>query len=128
MLDRLSGRTASQIVLAFVDDTYLLDVSSSYKQNCRILKSLHNTIMGWAGESGVTFGPEKYALLHFQRSGSRHQEWSDVLDIHGLTENCLRTELRVLGVWLDSRLTWRRHIEHVSPTYKKTSDSADQKS
>lgn len=118
MLDRLSKdaiRNPNKVALAFVDDTYLLAVSKSHEQNCRMLQGLHSVIMNWADESGVTFEPSKYAVMHFQNPCRRRQERSSSLpNIPGLTEKSLKTELRVLGVIVDSRLTWQAHVEHVS--------------
>lgn len=118
MLDRLSKdtiRNANKVALAFVDDTYLLAVSESHEDNCRILEGLHKVIMNWACESGVTFEPSKYAVMHFQNPWRRSQQrCSSLPKIPGLTEKSLKTELRVLGVIVDSRLTWQGHVEHVS--------------
>ena len=123
MLDRLSQYTAlntDNVALAYVDDTYLLVVSESHEKNCRILERLHSAIMTWAGESGVIFEPSKYALMHFQKPRSRSQkECVCSPNIPGLTKASLKTELCVLGVIVDIRLTWRGHVEHVSSMTKK---------
>lgn len=122
ILDHLSNYTVldtDKVALAYVDDTYLLVVSESYEKNCRILERLHSVIMPWAGESGVLFEPSKYAVMHFQKPRSRRQEVCSCLpNLPGLTEECLKTEMRILGVIVDSRLNWQGHMEHVSSRTK----------
>lgn len=117
MLDRLPNGAIddiSKVALAYVDDTYLLVVSESHEKNCRILARLYDVIMDWAGESGVTFEPSKYAVMHFQNPQRRRPKCSSLPEMPGLTEQSLKTQLRVLGVIVDSRLTWQGHVEHVS--------------
>lgn len=88
MLDRLSpttDRNPDKFALANFDDTCLLVVSPDREQNCRALKSLHDDwIMNWAGDSGVIFEQDKYAVMYFQKPWSRHE--CDLLtNIEGLT-------------------------------------------
>ena len=116
MLDRLCPITDSnpdKVALAYVDDTYLLVVSDSYTTNRRILKTLHNDwILAWAGKNDVTFGPEKYGVIHFR--GPRTEEVSCVPDIDGLSQDAVKREMRILGVIVDDQLKWNGHVEDVS--------------
>lgn len=116
-LSPITDRNPDKIALANFDDTCLLVVSPDREKNCRALKSLHDDwIMNWAGEGGVTFEPDKYAVMHFQKPWSRHE--CDLLPhIEGLTKNALKTEMRILGVIVDNRLTWQAHVEHVRPIF-----------
>ena len=101
--------------LAYVDDTYLLVISESHKRNCRQLERLHGTLMEWATESGVIFEPSKYAVMHFRNPERRiGQDYCELPRIPDLTRDNLKTEMRVLGIIVDAKLKWQRHVEHVS--------------
>ncbi|RBQ75944.1 hypothetical protein FVER14953_20160 [Fusarium verticillioides] len=64
-------------VFAYVDDTYLIDVSPSYEENCSILKVFHDLIMEWAKDAHLSFNPEKSLVMHFQRGVSDAKQKSD---------------------------------------------------
>ena len=98
--------------LAYVDDTYLLVSSSGFRKNCDILKELHDIIMDWANERGVTFEPTKYAVMHFTPRSSYRP--AIVPQIKGLKQDSLKTELRILGIIVDANLRRHVHVEHVS--------------
>ena len=92
----------------FVDDTNLLAFSSSAALNCRNLERAHEQCLEWARRHGVQFSPEKYKLVHFtrRRTGT---DLTAAVRIQGF--NGAPCEgLRVLGVWVDNRLTYRPHI------------------
>ena len=54
------------------------------------------------------FAPEKYHLIHFIKSHKKFNIKATV-NIHGFTEG-LVSNLRVLGVQVDSKLKWGPHI------------------
>jgi hypothetical protein len=101
----------SLLALGFVDDTCLLARSTSYEENIRILEEAHHKIMQWAAENDVHFSPSKYQCMHFTLD-----EDGCVLvpNIEGCSAEILKLdELRLLGVMLDSGLTWRAHLKHI---------------
>ncbi|EFQ86329.1 hypothetical protein PTT_08206 [Pyrenophora teres f. teres 0-1] len=103
--------------LAYVDDTYLLVTSNSFKKNNDILVTLHRELMLWAEPNGIHFSPHKYKVLHFQRPHTKL--FTTLPDIPGLGKDprsVLVTDedpLRILGVIVDPRLTWKSHVQHV---------------
>jgi predicted membrane protein len=56
---------AQSLAFAFADDHNVMVSSNAYETNCKALEKLHEVILGWAGEHGVTFSPAKYAIMHF---------------------------------------------------------------
>ncbi|KAJ3525821.1 hypothetical protein NM208_g11477 [Fusarium decemcellulare] len=100
---------------AYVDDTYLVAVSTSYDQNCKGLEKAHEAILGWAGRTGVTFSPHKYKVMHFKRPQSKEADYKRLPQIPGLhnLNNCLVTEMNILGVIVDHQLTWDAHIAEI---------------
>ncbi|KAF4441804.1 hypothetical protein F53441_11931 [Fusarium austroafricanum] len=98
--------------ISYVDDTYLIAVSDSYEKNCSALKSFHDVVLEWANRVGLEFSPHKYSVMHFQRRGGRDPPSTVLPDIDGLKDNpeCLKqTQLKVLGVVLDPKLTFEHH-------------------
>ncbi|KAF5619777.1 hypothetical protein F52700_11605 [Fusarium sp. NRRL 52700] len=121
-------------VFAYVDDTYLMAVSTSYEENCSLLKIFHDLIMEWAKGAHLSFSPEKSLVMHFQSRASDAKRKSDqrkreslgltdtpeveppctlLPDIDGLrnTPECLQQEkLLVLGLMLDPALSFEHHL------------------
>ncbi|KAF5530442.1 hypothetical protein FPHYL_14077 [Fusarium phyllophilum] len=121
-------------VFAYVDDTYVMAVSTSYEENCSILKVFHDLIMEWAKDAHLSFNPEKSLVMHFQRGVSDAKQKSDqrkcknlgltdtpeveppctlLPDIDELRNNpkCLQQDkLLVPGLMLDPKLSFEHHL------------------
>ena len=98
-------------VVGFSDDTQLIAFGNSEAQNCQNLKTVHEKCAAWAYKTGMSFAPQKYELIHFTKK--RRQR--PVPATH-----CLRLQnatitpdnrVKILGVWLDEKLTWEKHIK-----------------
>lgn len=64
---------------------------------------------------GIQFGADKYQLLHYRRRDSTRITGPVPLpDIDGLPEKVLTDKALLLGVMLDSRLTFEPHVRFVS--------------
>ncbi len=63
--------------------------------------------MAWARKSGAAFAPDKYQLIHLTRR--RKANVSACVNIQGFNGKPVPV-LRVLGVWVDSKLRWTQHI------------------
>ncbi|RKK75713.1 hypothetical protein BFJ68_g18084 [Fusarium oxysporum] len=61
----------------------------------------------WSAANGVSFDPEKTEVMHFSRSKLR----TSPAVRHGDVEKYPEPALRWLGIWLDSRLSFRVHVE-----------------
>ena len=103
------------IAFAYVDDMYFIVFSETYHKNCQLLESMHVKMMPWAIPHGVVFSPGKYGVIHFIRPWTRNQKGCRQLpNIPGLTKDNLKEDMRILGVQVDNKLSWKCHIEKVS--------------
>jgi exonuclease III len=97
-------------VTAFVDDTNILVYSRTTKENCRKLQELHNFCTKWSRTHGSKFNVSKYGLLHISRQ--RRGDLERALQLEEVTV-IPKTQLRLLGVTLDTRLDGKAHLKRV---------------
>ena len=102
------GRTRA---MGFVDDSNILTYSNSTEENCRQLEAAHQKCLDWASKHGAAFAPQKYQLIHFTR-GRQHNLRATV-QIQGFEEGPVPA-LRLLGVWVDTKLQWGPHIKRAA--------------
>jgi hypothetical protein len=94
-----------------VDDTNIIAWGTSVEDNCRRLSIAHSQCEDWAGEHGAKFAPDKYQLIHFTRGRKQATEaQASSMRIRDHIIQPEKTAIRVLGVWLDPKLTWKEHI------------------
>jgi len=95
----------------FVDDVNILTHSSSTEQNCITLKIIHSACEEWAKRHGSSFAKKKFHLIHFTRTLKRvNLEASLNLGEHTVEPE---TDIRILGVQLDTTLRWQPHLRAV---------------
>ena len=107
LLPDLEGKGVT--AMGFVDDSNILAYGKSTEGNCRKLEAAHDKCVEWASKHGAAFAPQKYQLIHFTRSRKRHNLQATV-NIPGF-EDGPAPSLRLLGVWVDSKLQWGPHIK-----------------
>jgi retron-type reverse transcriptase len=98
--------------IGFADDLNALAYSTSTEQNCRQLEALHKEALEWAKKHGISFAPNKYELIYFSRARSRFNLQASI-KLSDLVTKELAKEVRVLGIWLDSKLSWGPHIRRL---------------
>ncbi|PQE33417.1 reverse transcriptase protein [Rutstroemia sp. NJR-2017a WRK4] len=103
--------------IGFADDTNILIYGTSTKSKYRMLERIHERCLKWAERHGMKFSPGKYELTHFTRS---HTKFNVTAGVNfGSVRKEPSGEVRILGVWLDTKLTWSAHARKV--TRKATS-------
>lgn len=110
--DTLKYKLGKELTIAsYVDDTYLLVTSSSYKNNMFLLNDYFKIILDWADENEVAFEPSKHELLHFEKPRARgHCQMP--LKV-GTLEIKPSPKMKILGIVVDSRLTWEDQVTEV---------------
>ncbi|TPX07961.1 uncharacterized protein E0L32_010416 [Thyridium curvatum] len=107
---------AEAFSFGYVDDHYLVVSSPSYQRNCDALEIMHKALMGWAKKTDTLFSPAKYAVMHFRGPDAEDEVCQLVPKIEGLPSDVrtvLKTELKILGVTVDHKLSWKNHIGEI---------------
>src|SRR6266568_4673679 len=94
--------------IGFVDNTNLITYGPTAAENCRTLKKAHDACIEWARRHRVQFSLEKYQLIHFTRKRNQSADLQHTIYIQGFGGQPVKG-LRVLGVWVDSKLRWSEH-------------------
>ncbi|KAJ0128294.1 Uncharacterized protein HZ326_28607 [Fusarium oxysporum f. sp. albedinis] len=91
----------------YADDTAILSIGDTVDESSAMASSAITEMVGWGAENGVSFDPKKTEVMHFSRSKLR----TAPAVRHGDVEKHPEPALRWLGIWLDSRLSFRIHVE-----------------
>jgi len=108
LIEQTNSENLPQASLGFVDDTNLVVWSPSAQRNCRTLEEIHKTCLTWAKRSGASFAPDKYQLIHLTRR--RRADTSACINIPRFDSKPQKS-LKILGVWIDPKLSWKEHIQ-----------------
>ena len=97
--------------ISFSDDVNILTYGRSTETNCRTLEAAHSRCLEWAKRHGMSFAPKKYELIHFTRSHTKFNLQAGIDFGHGPVSPS--PDVRILGVWLDTKLRWAAHIREI---------------
>jgi len=93
--------------LSYMDDFSITASSKSAEKNCAELESVIRQLWELASQQEVIFDPSKTELIHFSTRRQAHTAGIRVGDITILPKEVVRW----LGVWFDSKLTFKPHVE-----------------
>jgi hypothetical protein len=97
--------------LGFVDDVNILAYGKSTEDNCKSLEIIHRACERWAVRHGAVFAPAKYELIHLTRSPKRFNMTATInIDSTTITP---KTDIRVLGLQIDTKLRWGPHVRKI---------------
>jgi hypothetical protein len=95
--------------IGFADDTNLVVAGYNIASNCQRLEGAFRVCEQWARTRGMQFAPEKSELIHFTQ---RHTYPGQGVQLGGKLIQPVESA-RFLGVWLDRKLRWGRHLKEV---------------
>jgi hypothetical protein len=93
--------------LSYMDDFAITVTSNSAKSNCKKLEGIALELMSRAKEAAISFNISKIELIHFYNKRTTIEEGLKLGDV----EISPKPLVRWLGVFLDSKLTFKQHIE-----------------
>jgi ribonuclease HI len=96
---------------SYVDDVGIVIEGRDEISNCRKLEVIVRAIFQWSDRNAITFDGPKTELIHFanRRRATKDDPRYQVSLPSGTSIKPTET-VRWLGVWLDSRLSFRHHI------------------
>ena len=106
LITRLSG--SSVLIQGYADDICLLVVGKFPKTVSGFKQWALSTAGIWCNEDGLSVNPDKTGLVAFTRK--RKLQGFFEPNLYGVKLR-LSGSVKYLGVILDSRLTWREHVE-----------------
>ncbi len=90
-----------------MDDFAITVTSNSAKSNCKKLKGIALELMARAKEAAISFNISKTELIHFYSKRTTIEEGLKLGDV----EISPKPLVRWLGVFLDSKLTFKQYVE-----------------
>jgi hypothetical protein len=90
-----------------MDDFAITVTSNLAKSNCKKLEGIALELMSRAKEAAISFNISKTELIHFYSKRTTIEEGLKLGDI----EISPKPLVRWLGVFLDSKLTFKQHVE-----------------
>ncbi|XP_044715319.1 reverse transcriptase (RNA-dependent DNA polymerase) domain-containing protein [Hirsutella rhossiliensis] len=91
----------------YADDTAILCVGNSLDETSAEASHLVGELVSWGAANGISFDPEKTEVMHFSRTTPK----TAPSVLHGEFEKRPDRAMRWLGVWLDSTLSFKIHVE-----------------
>ena len=93
--------------LSYIDDFAITVTSNSAKSNCKKLKGIALELRSRAKEAAISFDISKTELIHFHNKYTTIKEGLKLGDV----EIPPKPLVRWLGVFLDSTLMFKQHVE-----------------
>ena len=116
LYETLKAKHPHLSLVGFADDTNILAFSKSAALNVTQLQNAWHTCLQWAETRGMTFGPKKSELIHFNKG---RKQWSNIVKLSTLNPGGSETIIKpkeackFLGIWLDRKLSWDEHLKAV---------------
>jgi hypothetical protein len=114
LLEEFSTPKDGIIGFGFVDDTNLAAWGTTARDNCTRLERAHNKCKAWADRHGAAFEPKKYQIMHFTKKRGRSEDLESTVRIENQPIKVQKTEMRMLGIWFDPKLTWKPHAKRAA--------------
>src|SRR5436190_12061108 len=101
----------SERILSYLDDIGLVVSSKSIEENCQLLQKLAQDLIVKQHNNCMQFDMEKTELIHFHSKRSFDQKNKSYSVKIGESIIQPKSLVKWLGIWLDSKLTFKQHVE-----------------
>jgi len=116
----LSQRSsAGERIMSYIDDIGLVISSKSIEENYQILQKLAEDLFLKQGQNCMQFDRDKIELIHFHSKRSLDLEDEKYSVKIGEAIFQPKESIKYLGVWLDSKLSFKTHVEKKIASAKK---------
>src|SRR6266511_455938 len=95
--------------MSYINNIDLVASSKSIEKNCKILKEVTIKIFEKGADNLIQFNPEKTELIHFHSKRNIGENVNIYFSENYLVE--AKPTVKWLGIWLDSKLNFKEHIE-----------------
>jgi ribonuclease HI len=114
--DLLEIGIGDALVTGYIDDVAIIIEGGSTALNNSVLTIIHQKALDWAEKHASVFAPQKYELIHFIHRRDQRRIKDGMLDltlhIRGRSQVVeAKQNARYLGVWLDSELSGKAHLD-----------------
>jgi len=101
----------SERILSYVDDVGLAVSSKSIEENCQLLQKLAEDLLLDSKQNCMQFDVDKTELIHFH--SKRSFDLKNELHSVKVGETVFQPKelVKYLGIWLDSKLSFKAHVE-----------------
>ncbi|XP_043480509.1 uncharacterized protein LOC122510137 [Leptopilina heterotoma] len=103
--------------LMFADDLLLDITSKDLQSSLRLLEKAITDLTPWLAEVGLSISPGKSQLTIFSRANENFENCFIKIED---TVVSAQTDMTYLGIILDKKLTWQKHIREISQKATKT--------
>ena len=111
LLEACNAPDLKATALGWIDDVNIMVTGKNAEDNVQALLKVHEGADRWAKKHASVFAPDKYELIHFTNDPNKHKTEA-AITIAG-HEQKPKEWVRLLGVRLDTELTWKVHATHL---------------
>ena len=119
LLDICERPGSNTSALGFVDNINVLAYGKSTEENCKTLEVIHKKCEKWASRHGSVFAPKKYELIHLSRNPKKFNMFTVIQIGNKIIKP--KTDIRILGLQIDSKLKWGAHTRKIQEKMTKQS-------
>ena len=94
---------------SYVDNIALFYASNSIKNNCEMLELAAEKLLQLQSQNNIQFDMEKTELIHFH--SKKIDNYQDYIIQIGNIQIEPKSLVKWLGIWLDSKLNFKEHVE-----------------
>ncbi|KAL1952476.1 hypothetical protein VTO42DRAFT_5284 [Malbranchea cinnamomea] len=103
--------------MGYADDIALLSAGTSLEDNVQILQEDFKLLNSWAADEGLTFDTGKSELAYFTHRRCNNNpaiELDTGAEAHSINAALLDSAVHYLGIWLDRKLSFRKHVDTIA--------------